>query len=162
MKSPFIYLLSCLFILTATAQKKTISLDQIWDGTFRTQGMTALHSMNNGQQYSVLNFDRSARSTSIDLYDYKTLSKVKTIASSQSMDAIPYFTNYTFSDDERQVILETETEPIFRYSAFGIFYVYNINSESLEKISEDKIQEPAFSPDGTKVAYGRKNNFLCI
>ncbi|MDB9954601.1 DPP IV N-terminal domain-containing protein [Flavobacteriaceae bacterium] len=160
MKTPFIYLFSCLFILTATAQKKTISLDQIWDGTFRTQGMTALHSMNNGQQYSVLNFDRSARSTSIDLYDYKTLSKVKTIASSQSMDAIPYFTNYTFSDDERQVILETETEPIFRYSALGIYYVYNVSSKSLEKISEDKIQEPAFSPDGTKVAYGRMNNLF--
>ena len=36
--------------------------------------------------------------------------------------------------------------------------MYDINSESLEMISEDKIQEPAFSPDGTKVAYGRKNN----
>ncbi len=160
MKSPFIYLLTCLFVLTASAQKKSISLDQIWDGSFRTQGMTALHSMNNGQQYSVLNFDRSSRSTSIDLYDYKTLSKVKTIATSQTMDAIPYFTNYTFSDDERQVILETEIEPIFRYSALGLYYVYNIASESLEKISEYKIQEPSFSPDGTKVAYGRKNNLF--
>ena len=160
MKSPFIYLLTCLYILTASAQKKSISLDQIWDGSFRTQGMTALHSMNNGQQYSVLNFDRSSRSTSIDLYDYKTLSKVKTIATSQTMDAIPYFTNYTFSDDERQVILETEIEPIFRYSALGLYYVYNIASESLEKISEYKIQEPSFSPDGTKVAYGRKNNLF--
>ena len=160
MKSPFICLVTCLFLFTATAQKKTISLDQIWNGSFRTQGMTALHSMNNGQQYSVLNFDRSSRSTSIDLYDYKTLSKVKTIASSQTMDALPYFTNYTFSEDERQVILETDIEPIFRYSALGHYYVYNISSESLEKISDHKIQEPAFSPDGTKVAYGRNNNLF--
>ena len=160
MKSPFIYLSACLFILTVTAQKKSISLDQIWDGTLRTQGMTALHSMNNGQQYSVLNFDRPTRSTSIDLYDYKTLSKVKTIASSKSMDAIPYFTNYIFCDDESQVILETDTEPIYRYSALGLYYIYNTKSKSLEKISEDKIQEPTFSPDGTKVAYGRDNNIF--
>jgi dipeptidyl-peptidase-4 len=160
MKSPFIYLSACLFILTATAQKKSISLDQIWDGTLRTQGMTALHSMNNGQQYSVLNFDRSSRSTSVDLYDYKTLSKVKTLATSQTMDAIPYFTNYIFSDDESQVILETDTEPIYRYSALGLYYIYNTKSKSLEKISEDKIQEPTFSPDGTKVAYGRNNNIF--
>ena len=160
MKSPCIYLLACLFILTATAQKKSISLDQIWDGSFRTQGMTALHSMNNGQQYSVLNFDRSSRSTSVDLYDYKTLSKVKTLATSQTMDAIPYFTNYTFSDDESQVILETDTEPIFRYSVLGHYYAYNIQSKSLQKISEHKIQEPTFSPDGTKVAYGRENNLF--
>ena len=158
MKSPFIHIFTCLFILTATAQKKSISLDQIWDGSFRTQGLTALHSMNNGQQYSVLNFDRSSRSTSIDLYDYKTLSKVKTIATSQTMDAIPYFTNYIFSDDESQVILETNTESIYRYSALGLYYVYTISSGNLEKISEEKIQEPTFSPDGTKVAYGRNNN----
>ena len=160
MKSPFIYLLACLFILTATAQKKSISLDQIWDGSFRTQGMTALHSMNNGQQYSVLNFDRSSRSTSVDLYDYKTLSKVKTLATSQTMDAIPYFTNYTFSDDESQVILETNTESIFRYSVLALYYAYNIQTKRLQKISEHKIQEPTFSPDGTKVAYGRENNLF--
>ena len=160
MKTPLIYLFTCLFVLTATAQKKSISLDQIWDGTLRTQGMTALHSMNNGQQYSVLNFDRSSRSTSVDLYDYKTLSKVKTLATSQTMDAIPYFTNYTFSDDESQVILETDTESIYRYSVLGLYYVYNISSGTLEKISDDKIQEPVFSPDGTKVAYGRNNNIF--
>ena len=160
MKSPFIYLFACLFVLTVTAQKKTISLDQIWNGSFRTQEMTALHSMNNGQQYSVLNFNRSSRSTSIDLYDYKTLSKINTIATSQTMDAIPYFTNYTFSEDESQVILETDTEPIYRYSALGLYYVYNTKSKSLEKISEEKIQEPTFSPDGTKVAYGRENNLF--
>ena len=116
--------------------------------------------MNNGQQYSVLNFDRSTRSTSIDLYDYKTLSKVKTIASSKTMDAIPYFSNYIFSKDERKAILETNTEPIYRHSVLGHYYVYDVNSESLEMISEDKIQEPTFSPDGTKVAYGLNNNLF--
>ena len=160
MKFLFLCLVTCMFLFTATAQKKSISLEQIWNGSFRTQGMTALHSMNNGQQYSVLNFDRSSRSTSIDLYDYKTLSKVKTIASSQTMTAIPYFTNYTFSEDEHQVILETDIEPIFRYSALGHYYVYNISSKSLDKISDHKIQEPTFSPDGTKVAYGRNNNLF--
>ena len=160
MKFLFLCLVTCMFLFAATAQKKSISLEKIWNGSFRTQGMTALHSMNNGQQYSVLNFDRSSRSTSIDLYDYKTLSKVKTIASSQTMTAIPYFTNYTFSEDEHQVILETDIEPIFRYSALGHYYVYNISSKSLDKISDHKIQEPTFSPDGTKVAYGRNNNLF--
>ena len=74
------------------------------------------------------------------------------------MDAIPYFSNYIFSEDERKVILETNTETIYRHSVLGHYYVYDVNSESLEMISEDKIQEPTFSPDGTKVAYGHNNN----
>jgi dipeptidyl-peptidase-4 len=116
--------------------------------------------MNSGQQYSVLNFDRSSRSTSVDLYDYSTFSKVKTIASSKTMEAITYFTDYTFSADERKLILETNTASIFRYSVLAQYYVYDIQTEQLELIAEQKIQEPTFSPDGTKVAYGQNNNLF--
>ena len=158
MKTPFIFLFSCLFLFTATSQTNSFSLNKIWDGSFRTQGLTALHSMKNGQQYSVLNFDRSTGSTSIDLYDYITFSKVKVIATSKTMEAIPYFTNYTFSANESKLILETNTESIFRYSVLGNYYVYDIYLEKLDLISEHKIQEPTFSPDGTKVAYGLNNN----
>tara|TARA_Y100000385_G_scaffold243724_1_gene261340 strand:+ start:4567 stop:6717 length:2151 start_codon:yes stop_codon:yes gene_type:complete len=147
-------------MFTATSQSNSFSLDQIWDGSFRTQGLTALHSMNSGQQYSVLNFDRSSRSTSVDLYDYSTFSKVKTIASSKTMEAITYFTDYTFSADERKLILETNTASIFRYSVLAQYYVYDIQTEQLELIAEQKIQEPTFSPDGTKVAYGQNNNLF--
>ena len=158
MKTPFIFLFSCLFLFTATSQTNSFSLNKIWDGSFRTQGLTALHSMKNGQQYSVLNFDRSTGSTSIDLYDYITFSKVKVIATSKTMKAIPYFTNYTFSANESKLILETNTESIFRYSTLGNYYVYDIYLEKLDLISEHKIQEPTFSPDGTKVAYGLNYN----
>ena len=160
MKTPIIYFFSCLFMYTATSQTDSFSLDQIWDGSFRTQGLTALHSMKNGQQYSVLNFDRSTGSTSVDLYDYETFSKVKVIATSKTMQAIPYFTNYTFSANERKLILETNTESIFRYSVLGNYYVYDIDLQKLDLISEHKIQEPTFSPDGTKVAYGLNKNLF--
>ena len=62
----------------ATAQKKDISLDEIWDGTFRTERMNSLNSMN-GDFYSLLNFDRNTKSTTVDKYSYSTLEKVKTI-----------------------------------------------------------------------------------
>ena len=75
-------------MFTATSQKDSFSLAQIWDGSFRTQGLNSLHSMNNGKQYSVLNFDRSTGSTSVDLYDYVTFSKVKVIATSKTMEAM--------------------------------------------------------------------------
>ena len=154
------FLLSCFFLtaIHTSAQTQNISLEDIWNGTFRTQRMDALHSMKNGQQYSVLDYDRVSKSTTIDVYDYKTLSKVKTLVNSSDIEAIPYFTDYTFSADESKIILATDVESIFRRSTLGHFYVYNTNDASVTLIAEDKIQEPTFSPDATKVAYGLNNN----
>lgn len=157
------YLKSSLFIcllvtVLTSAQNKEITLDAIWNGTFRTQGMQSLHSMNNGKQYSVLNYENG--STAIDVYDYKTLSKVETLVNSSNLEAIPSFSNYTFSKDERKIILATELESIFRHSTLGVFYVFDTQTKTLVKIADEKIQEPTFSPDGTKVAYGLNNNLF--
>ncbi|MFC5193733.1 S9 family peptidase [Bizionia hallyeonensis] len=146
--------------LFSTAQNNKISLEDIWSGTFRTERMDALHSMNNGQQYSVLNFDRTSGSTTIDVYDYKTLNKEKTLVNSANLEAIKYFTDYTFSDDESQILLATDVESIFRRSTLGKYFIYDTKTKQLELVAEEKIQEPTFSPDGTKLAYGYNNNLF--
>ena len=145
------------FVTTlSSAQNKDISLEEIWNGTFRTERMDALHSMKNGQQYSVLNYVN--RASQIDIYDYKTLSKVNTLVSSSDISAIDSFSNYTFSDDETKVLLATNVESIFRRSTLGHFYVYDTKSKTTSLVSEEKIQEPTFSPNGSKIAYGLNNN----
>ena len=158
LRKPLFSILFVSFSLISFAQVKEISLEDIWNGSFRTERMEVLHSMKNGQQYSVLNFNRSTRSTSIDLYDYKTQSKVAALVDSKDLDAIPYFTNYTFSADESKIILATEVESIYRRSTLGVFFVYDIASKQLQKVSDSKIQEPTFSPDASQVAYGFNNN----
>ena len=141
-----------------TAQNQKITLEEIWGGAFRTEGMDVLHSMKNGTQYTVLNFDRSSKSTAIDKYNYKTLEKVETIVTSSELPNINYFSSYTFSKDESKLILATDVESVFRRSKLGKYYVYTIASKDLELISENKIQEPTFSPDGSKVAFVFENN----
>ena len=140
-----------------TAQNKEFTLDEIWSGTFRTEGLDALHSMNNGQQYSVLNFDRASATTTIDIYDYKTLEKVKTLVSSKDLD-LKYFSDYTFSKDENKILLAFEEESIFRRSSLGKYVVYDVSEKSIHSVANHKIQEPTFSLDGKKVAYGYQNN----
>ena len=153
-----LFLFTFLVNINISAQNKDITLEEIWNGTFRTERMDALHSMKNGQQYSVMNFDRATRNSSIVIYDYQTLKKVKTLVSSDDFSEIDYFTDFTFSDDETRVLLATEESPVFRYSKTGKYYVYNSRVNSLELVSHDMIQEPTFSPDGTKVAYVFENN----
>lgn len=151
-----ILLLFCFVSTFISAQNKTISLEDIWSGKFRTERMAALHSMNNGQQYSVLNFEN--RTSQIDVYDYKTLQKVKTLVNSANIPEINYFTDYTFSADESKVLLATDVESIFRHSTLGKYYVYDSKTQTTTLVSEQKIQEPTFSPDGTKIAFGLNNN----
>ncbi|MFT4612137.1 MAG: dipeptidyl-peptidase-4 [Psychroserpens sp.] len=147
------------FVTTlASAQNKEITLEEIWDGTFRTERMDALHSMKNGQQYSILNYKNGV--SQIDIYDYKTLSKVSTLLSSSDLSGIQSFSNYTFSEDETKVLLATNVESIFRRSTLGNFYVYDTKTKTTTIVSEEKIQEPTFSADGSKIAYGLNNNLF--
>lgn len=153
----------CCFLVTTLilAQTKEITLEDIWSkGTFRTERLDALHSMANGKQYSVLNYNRASGNTTVDVYDYSTLQKTKTLVSSLDLDAVKYFTDYSFSKDESKILLATAQESIFRRSTLAIYFVYDIASKTLTKVSENKIQEPTFSPDGSKIAFGYNNNLF--
>ena len=158
MKKFSVLLVFVLITSLSVAQKKNITLDNIWGGTFRAERMDVLHSMGNGQQYSVLNLDRRTGLTTIDIYDYKTLTKQKTLVSSKDLIGIQNFSDYSFSNDESLILLASNKEKIYRRSKLADYVVYNVNTKALTKVANTKIQEPTFSPDGTKVAYGFKNN----
>ena len=143
----------------ATAQKKDITLNEIWNGSFSTERMNSLNSMN-GDFYSLLNFDRNTKSTTVDKYSYATLEKVETIVNSKDLSAINYFESYAFNNDETKLLLGVDEESIYRHSSLGIFYVYDLASKSLQLIDKEKIQEPTFSPDSKKVAYAKNNNIF--
>jgi len=139
-------------------QNQKITVEDIYQGAFRTEGLDALQSMNNGKQYTILNTDRANGNVTVDKYDYKTLAKVSTIVSSADLPDLENFSSYSFTSDETKLLLATELEPIFRRSRLGIFYVYDIASKKLTKISDDKIQEPSISPNGQEVAFAANNN----
>nr|WP_281502560.1 S9 family peptidase [Arenibacter sp. F20364] len=153
-----------LFILNSfsllLAQNKKISLEEIYDGTFRVDGLDKLRSMKNGKYYTILSVDRERATSSIEKYDYKTQKKLETIVSSSS--SVPYFTSYEFSEDESKIVLATEVEPIFRRSTLGFFFVYDLKSKKISSVSDFKIQEPTLSPDGSKVAYVKDNNIYVL
>ncbi|GGG37068.1 peptidase S9 [Dokdonia pacifica] len=144
-----------------TAQNKSITIADIWKpnvNTFRTERLQALHSMANGKEYAVQNFDNNTRVASVDIYNYESGEKVRTAVSTAEIEGLDYFIAYEFSADEQKVLLSTQIKSIFRRSTLGEYYVYDLLSRKLTKVSDDLIQEPTFSPDGTKIAYGKNNN----
>ncbi|MGA9588406.1 MAG: S9 family peptidase [Salegentibacter sp.] len=151
-----------LFLITATstlyAQDKQISLEEIWNGEFQQERMQALQSLANGKEYVVLNRDRATHTPSIDVYDYKSGKKTHTMLNSADLKKISNFTDFEFSKDENKILLSTEVEHIYRHSTRAVYYVYDIQDKSLAKLTDKKVQEPAFSPDASKVAYVYNNN----
>ena len=149
-----------LLFLTAvssiTAQQKNITLEDIWSGEFRAEYLNGLRSLDNGKEYSVLNQSRSG--STIDIYDYKTGKKVKTLVSSNTLSGIDQIISYEFSDDESKLLLATRLQQIYRRSSLGTYYVYDIDSKKVSLVSEEQIQEPTFTKDGSKIAYGKDNN----
>ena len=145
-------------ISTITAQQKQITLEDIWGGTFRTERLNALRSLNNGKEYSVLEYNREQRASTVDVYDYVSGEKVRTLVSSQDLPDIDYIISYEFSPDESKMLLATKLKQIYRRSSIGTYYVYDLNSKKLTLVSDNQIQEPTFSNDGSKVAYGYNNN----
>jgi dipeptidyl-peptidase-4 len=167
MKKIFILATILLFIScdnskTTTANIQTgtkeITLDEIWNGTFSTDRMNSLNSMN-GDFYSLLNRNKETNSTSVDKYSYETLEKVSTIVDSKDLKGLKRFSSYSFNNDETKLILGTNFKQVYRRSFKGTYYAYDIASKKLTLIGKG-IQEPTFSPDNKKIAYAKDNNLF--
>lgn len=140
------------------AQQKQVTVEDIYTKAFQSEGLEVLRSLNNGKEYTILHRSIVDNSTSIEKYGYVSQQKVETVLSSYDLPGIASFSSYQFSKDESKILLATDVEPIFRRSTLGIFYVYDIASKKLTRISDSKIQEPTMSPDGSIVAYVSENN----
>lgn len=158
-KTHYLSLLLMLFTFALNAQKKQITLENIWaDGTFSARRMAHLSAMKHSNQYTVLNYDRNSNAQQIDLYDFATLQKVKTLFDSKNFPQIEYIVSYSFNNKENQLLIATNSQQIYRHSFVADYYIFYIETQTLTQVSDKKIQEPTFSPDGSKIAYAYDNN----
>ncbi|HEX8577035.1 MAG TPA: S9 family peptidase [Flavobacterium sp.] len=149
-------LLFLAFCCTVFAQQK-ITIDEIYTGAFRTKGMAKLQSMKNTDQYTVLNADASGQQ--IDLYDFATLKKVSTLIDTKNVTALKGIDSYSFSNDEKQLLIAINSKPIFRYSFTADYFLYDTATKEINKILGG-VQEPVFSPDGKKIGFAKANNLF--
>ncbi|MDD3771985.1 MAG: DPP IV N-terminal domain-containing protein, partial [Weeksellaceae bacterium] len=143
-----LFLLSIVSSLIVSAQQ--ITLENIWGGKYYAQGLWGINSMNDGQHYSLQERD------GIYKYSYESLLNQK---ESRELIAEGAYDDYSFSSDEKFILLATESEPIYRHSFLAKWEVYNTSSKTKQAIfNGKKIQEPIFSPDASKVAFVYQNN----
>lgn len=127
--------------------------------TFYSPGVRGFKSMKNGETYSVA----EARGSKLVVHSYETGEIVKTLLDLATLntDKLKAFSDYSFNSDETKVLLLTDKESIYRRSFTASYFVYDIVKQTLTPVSENGKQQLAtFSPDGSKIAFVRKNNLF--
>ncbi len=157
----------CFAFIAQAQQKKDITLEDIYQkGTFRAKSVWGVNWMNDGRYYSSQVPDDKNKVTDIVKYDVTTGQPVNTIIEGENL--VPEGSNkpiqydgYTFSSDEQKVLFSTDTEQIYRRSSKSEFYIYDIASKKLTKLSNGGKQLYAtFSPDAKRVAFAREGNMF--
>ena len=156
MKKILIFILGIFTLTPVSGQGKKIALEDIWKNyKFYPKSVKGFKSMNDGEHYTRI--EKNEDGKEINQYSFKLEKKVRTLFKSKEFE-ISRISDYTFSNDEQKFLLSTETERIYRYSKRSIFYIFNIHTNKLKKLLEDKVMYATFSPSGDKVAYVFENN----
>ena len=135
-------------------QKELTNNDIFYSNKFSQDYIYGLKSMKDGTHYTTLSMGDTV---SIEKFSYDDFKKIETILKSSDMKDLE-FSGYSFDNSENLILLETQTEKIYRYSKKSIYYVYDLVSKDLKKIFDKKISLASFSPNSKYISYVYRNN----
>ncbi|WP_310589436.1 S9 family peptidase [Flectobacillus roseus] len=148
--------------LSVVAQKKNVSLDEVWSKfAFSQKQVRSINWMKDGSFYSALENGRIVKHQVTDGAAVETLFDEG--VSVENLGQKITIADYTLSSNEQKILIETDPEQIYRRSSRAENFVYDIKTKKLVKLSAGGKQSFAtFSPDGTKIAFVRQNNLFMV
>jgi dipeptidyl-peptidase-4 len=153
--------LSVILFTTTVAQKKQITLEDIWKtNTFRQEGVAGFRSMNDGKHYTEINDQGELQK--VRFADGKMESVIANFKLLVCEKDTLKIDDYTFNADETKLLLETQSEAIYRHSILHKIYIYDIASKEIKLLNEQKVLHASFSPKSDKVAYVLDNNLYYL
>lgn len=131
--------------------RDTLSLEKIWaSGSLSPRGAGSFLFLQDGRHYTRLNQNAIVR------YDLLTGREAGIILDGRDSLAIQ---GYSFSGDERYLLIEAQRESIYRHSYRAEFRVWDRERNRMTRVAGgDKVRYATFSPDGRQVAFVRDND----
>jgi dipeptidyl-peptidase 4 len=172
-RRPFLLLTaSCLVAFPAAAQvpdSTLLSVRRIYgSGEFAPEAFGPARWLARGAAYTTLERSREQKGVrELVGYDVETGARSVLVPAQRLIpagDTVPLAVeNYSWSTDERQLLLFTNSKPVWRQNTRGDFWVLDLGTGRLRKLGGPRVKESTlmfakFSPDGRRVGYVREHN----
>lgn len=161
MKRLFLFL-AALLSLGSTLRAEDITLDELCNGQFYGQRIQGLTSLGDGQTYARISPDRKQ----IVTYSFRNGEQTGVLfdaSNTKGKTRLEHIDGYIMSPDEKNILIQTETKPIYRHSKTAVYYIYNVQNRTLTPLSDGGPQEcPVWSNDGYLVAFVREGNIHLV
>lgn len=149
--------LTLFFSLDAYSQKQISVDDFSTRPVFLQKSVSGINWMKDGKFYT------SLQNNKIVKFNVTSGEVVETLFDGNSLSPSVEIDDYTFSSDEKKVLITTASQQIYRWSFLAEYFVFNLAEKKLLKLSSNGKQSYAtFSPDGSKVAFVRGNNLFYV
>ena len=153
----------CLLALYTTVQAgENLNLKDLCNGVYAPKRIQAVTPLNDGIRYAQLSSDAKQ----IIAYSFKSGEQTEVlfdVTNTKGKKKLDRIDGYIMSPDEKNILIQTETKPIYRRSKTAIYYIYNVQNRTLIPLSDNGPQEcPIWSPDGYLVAFVRDNNIHLV
>ena len=138
-----------------------LSLKDITAGEFRQEVMSAVEPLSDGETYAQI----SENGQQIVQFSFKTGKQVGVLfdAAKARGPKIGRIDDYIISPDGKRILIQTNTKAVYRRSFTATYYIYVIQNNKLEPLSDGGPQQtPVWSPDGNQVAFVRDNNIWLV
>lgn len=154
-------LFSPLMSVTGMAENGPLSLKSITGGEFYAHGIYGVNPLADGESYSqlvdgkriVVSSFKTGEQTGVLFDADNTKGKVK----------VSRIDGYIMSPNQKNILLRTQTQSIYRHSTTAVYYIYNVQNHTLAPLSDGGPQEcPLWSPDGNMVGFVREGNLFLV
>ncbi|MDD5861943.1 MAG: DPP IV N-terminal domain-containing protein [Prevotella sp.] len=132
-----------------------LDLKAITSGAFSAKYITGINPIPGTDRYASI----SADNKQVIEYSFRTGKQLRVLFTAP--DSITSVDGYTISPDGRKLLIMTKRKAVYRRSFKAEYFIYDIASKNLTKLSSgDNQQVATWSPDSRHVAFVRDNNLF--
>ena len=138
-----------------------LTLKDITSGEFVAERLNDVTPLVDGETYAQMSDDGQR----IVAYSFRTGKQTAVLfdAATARGPKVSRVDGYIVSPDGGRLLIQTQTKPIYRHSFTATYYIYTIQNNKLEPLSDGGPQQaPLFSPDGNVIAFVRDNNIHLV